>query len=68
MKIETKLSCGDNAWFMLDNRPQKDKIVKVEIICLPDEDIKVFYFIGMLLKELHESLVFATKQELLNSL
>ncbi len=70
MRIETKLSVGEYAWFMLDNRPQKDKVVKINIICAldADEEVMIFYFIGMLLRELHESLIFETKQELLDSL
>lgn len=75
MKIETKLNVGDEAWFMRDNKTCSDDVVMIRvevefegIARTPISTIE--YLVGNFGSDdwYDESVIFASKKELLESL
>jgi hypothetical protein len=72
MKIETKYNVGDNVW-VIDYFNFKPEIVEREILDIKikiygKEEIDITYNIWKTNKKYDEKSVFATKQQLINSL
>lgn len=68
MNIKTRLSLGDTAWYVYNNRVQEAPISKISTTTLTGIQY-IEYFLGItnyVVKK--EDEVFATKQELLDSL
>jgi len=76
MKIETKYNINQDVWFMYANKPRKDKPFKIEFSYDAKKgEQEVYYtfpkFIDaqyLLDDTVEESDIFATKEELINSL
>lgn len=69
MEIQTKYSVGDPVWLMDRNKPHQSKIWKVEAYWEDDERNGVKYYLrGDSGFPTYEKALFATKQDLLNSL
>lgn len=75
MQIETKYNIGDEVWWMRGNVPQSGKVFWIDVqlkIYKKSTEQKEYYYIEKMLKDvacnIHESELFPTKQDLLNSL
>jgi hypothetical protein len=68
MKIETKFSLGETVWFMKDNKAISGDIKGVNYTENTDRKITVSYYIASFPYVIYENRLFATKQELLDSL
>jgi len=69
MKIETRYNIGDEAWIMFSNRPEKQKIHKIEISVLDiNAPVLIKYWLSNTNTVLLESQIIPTKEELLASL
>jgi len=76
MKIETKYNINQDVWFMYDNKPRKDKPFKIEFSYDSKKgEQEVYYTFPKIIDAqyllddtVEESNIFATKEELINSL
>lgn len=76
MTITTKYNIGDEVWFLKDNKIQKSKITKIAPYFSFSEkrgiswelDVKLDAFFGNTYLSKYEDELFATKEELINSL
>ncbi len=73
MRIETKFDIDQKVFFMSDNRVQSDEIISLNVDVLRNHEeggelTIIEYMVGYRNKGFHEDELFATKQELLDSL
>lgn len=77
MTIETKYQSGNNVWFLLDNKAIEREILQTRIheeqgTWSREPKIQIEYKVGTngfgVTKYIEESLLFPSKEELLNSL
>ena len=71
MEFRTKFNPGEEVWFMQDNRPQKMQIEVVSVGATEHFRYKTEYYMhtGSISKlKKYENEIFATKQELIESL
>ena len=76
MKIETKYNIRQEVWFMHSNKPRKDKVIKINFSYDSEKGEEKIVYTFKKLEDLQyvfndmieEQLIFATKEELINSL
>ncbi len=69
MRIDIKFNPKEKVWFMEDNKAKQDTIGRIEVIVRNSEKSEICYVFERPIKNFHcYTGVFATKQELLNSL
>lgn len=67
MKIETKFNLGDRVWILDSNQVKELPVTMIGLRVVPGIPVPVFYEFGGG-KPFYENKVFASKQELLESL
>ena len=73
MKIETKLDIGDVGYFLTQNKICESTIIEIQIIINNGRNSTIYEIENnpmgsQYMKRIHEGDIFATKQDLLNSL
>lgn len=69
MTIETKFNVGDEVLYLMNNEVTKDQVLKINITVEQTGEVKKEYYCNKYPRvELSEKRLFATKQELIESL
>lgn len=71
MKIETKFNYGQKVWCVDDNKVNNCTIMSINVqypVINKNMDVVVYYSLSGIHGAKHENQIFATKEELINSL